>query len=230
MAASYDESERVTKTPETTMSVELPTNWFQRDAQIVAAELIGCEMIVRDGPAPEIRIRIVETEAYLSSNDLACHAAHGRTARNAPMFQDGGLLYVYSIYGLHHCVNVVTEKAGQGSAVLLRGAEVLEGENSLRQRRGDVETSALLRGPGNLCKALGFSKQDNLRSCSSASLFLIAPSSAPNVHVSTRIGIRQDADLALRFYDPTSSSVSSHKRGRPLELVSADAMTSKLKS
>ena len=104
-------------------------------------------------------VRLVETEAYLGPEDLASHSARGRTARNEPMWGEPGHLYVYRIYGLHDCVNVVGGPGDKPEAVLLRAGEVVEGEALARSRRGaGVEHRRLAAGPGNLCRALGIDR------------------------------------------------------------------------
>ncbi len=199
----------------------LSLEWFQRDPTIVAAELVSCTMHMRIRRSEEhdieqwVRMRIVETEAYLSKNDAACHAATGRSSRNAPMFEDGGVLYVYKIYGVHYCANIVTELAGQGSAVLLRAARCEEGEDILRSHRPGVKDHELARGPGNLCRALGLDLGHNLHSCNSEDLYFtaVAPECAPPIiMVGPRIGISKAVDLPLRFFEASESAVSAHRR------------------
>ncbi len=191
----------------------LRPEWFQRDTQTVAQDLIGCLMFLQYPELPLLAVRIVETEAYLPENDLACHAARSKTKRNAVMFNSGGCLYVYRIYGIHMCANVVTETQDRGCAVLLRAAEMVEGEEFMLLQRGDVDRSQLMRGPGNFCQALAIDLQLNGQSCSSPTLWFQARDSHPRVHCSTRIGITQSADLLLRFYDADSKAVSAHRKG-----------------
>jgi DNA-3-methyladenine glycosylase len=105
-------------------------------------------------------VRLVETEAYLGPEDLAAHSARGRTARNEPMWGPAGHLYVYRIYGLHDCVNVVCGPGNKPEAVLLRAGEVVEGEPLALERRGArADTRRLASGPGNLGRALGIDRR-----------------------------------------------------------------------
>jgi DNA-3-methyladenine glycosylase len=120
--------------------------YFARPTLEVARDLLGCRVV-----HGAVVLRIVETEAYLPG-DSAAHASRGRTPRNAPMFGPPGRLYVYRCYGLHQLVNVVTEGEGVPAAVLLRGAEVLEGEALVRGRRGGRLDCI---GPGKVGAALG---------------------------------------------------------------------------
>ena len=129
-------------------------SWFDRSAEEVAPELLGA-MLIHDTPNGRIAGRIVEVEAYVGPEDLAAHSSRGRTTRNTVMFGMPGHLYVYLVYGLHHCANVVCGPGGKPEAVLLRAAELTEGEEQARTRRGDVPHARLAAGPGNLAAAFG---------------------------------------------------------------------------
>ncbi len=132
----------------------LDRTWFDRSAADVAPELLGC-LIVRDTPGGPIIGRIVEVEAYLGPEDRAAHSWHGLTARTATMFGGPGHLYVYLVYGLHHCLNVVCGPGSKPEAVLLRAAQIIAGEPLARSRRGEVKSNRLAAGPGNLGAAFG---------------------------------------------------------------------------
>jgi DNA-3-methyladenine glycosylase len=129
--------------------VRLPRAFYDRPTTRVARDLLGCVLVLRrPGDGLERRARIVETEAYVGERDLACHASKGRTPRTEAMFGPPGRAYVYLIYGLHWCFNVVTREAGRAEAVLVRAAVPLarcEGHAS---------------GPGALCRALGIDGGD----------------------------------------------------------------------
>lgn len=120
----------------------LDVAFYDRDTVVVARDLLGRTLV-----HGERRGRIVETEAYVGEHDLACHASKGRTPRTAVMFGPPGRAYVYLIYGMHHCFNVVTEAEGHASAVLIRGLAPLEGETLVGH------------GPGRLCRALGIDRR-----------------------------------------------------------------------
>jgi DNA-3-methyladenine glycosylase len=126
----------------------LPRAFYDRDAAEVARELLGKHLVLRAGGVERVG-RIVETEAYLGPHDLAAHSARGRTARTEVMFGPPGHAYVYLIYGMHHCMNVVTQAEGLASAVMLRALQPVSGL--------DLSTS----GPGLLCKAMGIDRQLN---------------------------------------------------------------------
>jgi len=128
------------------MSAKLPREFFARDARVVAKALLGKVLVHADGGARRA-VRVVETEAYHGRDDEASHARFGPTRRAAIMFGDPGVAYVYLIYGLSHCFNVVTGSAGFASAVLVRAGEPLEG--CLHRTRG----------PGNLCRALAIRRE-----------------------------------------------------------------------
>lgn len=134
--------------------------WFDRSAAEVAPDLLGC-LLVHDTPAGRIAGRIVEVEAYLGPEDLAAHSSRGETPRNAVMFGRPGHLYVYLVYGMHHCANVVCGPGAKPEAVLLRAIELTEGEELARTRRGAVPRARLAAGPGNLASAFDIDRRLN---------------------------------------------------------------------
>jgi DNA-3-methyladenine glycosylase len=134
--------------------------WFDRSAADVAPDLLGA-FLIHDTPAGRITGRIVEVEAYLGPEDLAAHSSRGETRRNLVMFGPPGHLYVYLVYGIHHCVNVVCGPDAKPEAVLLRAAELTQGEDLARSRRGDVPASRLAAGPGNLAAAFDIDRRLN---------------------------------------------------------------------
>jgi DNA-3-methyladenine glycosylase len=136
----------------------LGREFFEHAPDDVARALIGSLLVVRDGEREHVA-KIVETEAYGGRNDPASHAFRGPTKRSAIMFGPAGYLYVYLIYGVHWCMNVVTQASDEPSAVLLRGAQLLSVDES-----GD-ERGTPLRGPGNLTKGLGITGNDNGLDC-----------------------------------------------------------------
>ena len=180
-------------------------------AQAAAPRLLGVEVVTRiDGALT--RGRIVETEAYLAEGDAASHSASGPTRRNASMFEAAGAGYVYLIYGMHLCFNVVTGAAGQGEAVLIRALEPLEGLDAMRRRRGGRASDRdLCRGPGRLAQALGIERADDGGELlAGGRIQLIDRSAAPAaVEVGPRIGITKSAELPLRFRDAAALRWSS---------------------
>ncbi|HET8777873.1 MAG TPA: DNA-3-methyladenine glycosylase [Candidatus Limnocylindria bacterium] len=135
--------------------------WFDRPSAELAPELLGARL-VHDTPDGPIAGRIVEVEAYRGPEDLAAHSSRGRTPRNAVMFGPPGHLYVYLIYGLHHCLNVVAGPGDKPEAVLIRALHLDEGIELARQRRGQaVLERRLAAGPGNVGSALGVDRSLN---------------------------------------------------------------------
>jgi DNA-3-methyladenine glycosylase len=177
----------------------LAREFFERDPDDVARALIGTLLVVR-GTVGEHVAMIVETEAYGGRNDPASHAFRGPTKRNAIMFGPAGYLYVYLIYGVHWCMNVVTEFADEPSAVLLRGAQLLSGSGS------DLSNGTALRGPGNLTKGLGITGDDSgLDCCADVDARLsfhrsLDVQSATLVDTSARIGLSVEKDRPSRYF------------------------------
>ncbi|PZE19800.1 DNA-3-methyladenine glycosylase [Paenibacillus xerothermodurans] len=167
----------------------------------VAHRLIGCHL-VRQTPHGTIRVEITETEAYKGRDDPASHAYRAVTPRNRLMFGEVGRLYVYLIYGLHYCMNVVAHEPGNAGAVLLRAAEPVEGLELIRANRPGVADRNLLNGPGKLAQGLGvdigFNGYDLMRS-PDRQLALHISSKALPVAASPRIGISQAKELLWRF-------------------------------
>jgi DNA-3-methyladenine glycosylase len=178
----------------------LPRSFYERDTAVVAQELLG-QWLVHRVAGHEYIGRIVETEAYVGPHDLASHSAKGLTERTRPMFGPPGHAYVYLIYGIHHCMNVVTEPAGHGAAVLLRAVEPVR------------EITGRTQGPGLLCKAMHIDRRLNAHDLLSAIFFITAPDPAlpcPIVR-RPRIGVDYAGDWAkklLRFYIQDNPFVS----------------------
>ena len=219
----------------------LPEAFYARPAEVVAPALLGQTLVVTVGsvqaqqdtnsersarthqrdkrqlPAGRYRVRIVETEAYVGTHDLACHASKGRTPRTEVMFGAAGLVYVYLIYGMYHMLNIVTGQVGEGQAVLIRAVEPLEPPTL------PVNTN----GPGKLCRALDIDKRHNGRSLhrslhkslrgslQSEALHLCAGTPPRRVITTPRIGIDYAGDwkdAPLRFFDADSAHVSKRRK------------------
>jgi DNA-3-methyladenine glycosylase len=193
------------------MSAAIPREFYDRPTEIVARELLGAvlECRTRDGVASG---RIVETEAYLGEEDLACHAAVGRTARTDPLYGPPGTAYVYFIYGMYWCFNAVTRAEGLPSAILVRAVEPLQGIDLMRRRRAlrSQRDTDLTNGPGKLCLALGISGQHNRHPLDVPPLLIRrgAAVSREAVTVTPRVGITQSADWPLRWFVTDSPFVS----------------------
>ncbi|HVZ74244.1 MAG TPA: DNA-3-methyladenine glycosylase [Polyangia bacterium] len=183
----------------------LPRAFYERPTEIVARALIG-KVIVRRLDGALRRARVVEVEAYLGEKDAASHARHGRTPRAAMMFGPPGHLYVYFVYGMHHCMNVVTETDGVAGAVLIRAAEPLPDDGGFPYR-----------GPGKLCAGLGVTLADKGLDVTSRGAIYVADDGtpAPRLSVSKRVGVDYAGRWAarrLRFYVAGNPHVSGRPR------------------
>ncbi len=199
----------------------LAREFFDRPATQVAPDLLGC-VLWHDSEAGRVAVRLVEVEAYAGAADPASHAFRGQTARNAVMFGPPGHVYVYFTYGMHFCVNLVCEPAGQASAVLLRAGEVVDGARlAARRRPGRSRAIDLARGPARLCQALGIDRSlDGADACGAGSPLGVGPGPAGTtgpLQVSTgpRVGISQAADWPLRFWLAGDGHVSGYRSSKP---------------
>lgn len=180
----------------------MPPDFFHRPAEIVARDLIGALLLVEG-----VGGRIVETEAY-DLNDPASHSFRGPTARNAPMFGPPGRAYVYRIYGLHWCFNIVCDAAQAGSAVLIRALAPTAGLGLMQSRRNVASIEGLCSGPGKLCQALAIGAAHNGAAVTAAP-FAMSPTLAPvRVARGRRIGITAGADTPWRFAEAGSRFLS----------------------
>jgi DNA-3-methyladenine glycosylase len=182
----------------------------------LARFLIGM-VVVRDLDGTLLTGRIVETEAY-TADDPASHSFRGPTARNRTMFERHLHAYVYFIYGTAYCLNISSEPAGVGAAVLIRALEPLTGLDAMRTQRGSAAADRdLLRGPGRVCRALDIDRRlDGADLETDARLWLGADGSPrPAVRSSLRIGISQAADRRARFYAVGSPYLSGRKALSP---------------
>jgi DNA-3-methyladenine glycosylase len=172
----------------------LPREFYGRGTSAVARELLG-KLLVRRRPEGGVQTaRIVEVEAYLGQKDAASHARRGPTPRAAIMFGPPGFLYVYFIYGMHHCMNFVTESDGVAGAVLIRAAEPIAGFNGVPRP---------LTGPGKLCATLGITLRDKGRDLTRPgrrdALYVADDGLPPPRRVAApRIGVDYAGDWALR--------------------------------
>jgi DNA-3-methyladenine glycosylase len=183
----------------------LPRAFYARPTIEVAHDLLG-KLLVRRPAARGGQLRaarLVEVEAYLGERDAASHARRGPTPRAKIMFGPPGFLYVYLIYGMHHCMNVVTETDGVAGAVLLRAAAPVAGVPDLRRP---------LTGPGKLCAGLDITRRDNGLDLTAGGAFYLADDGAPTPRraASKRIGVEYAGAWAarkLRFYVPDNPYV-----------------------
>lgn len=196
------------------LDARLPPSFFARDALVVARALVGVTLVVRaphdrrDDAAPpghgaHVRAaRIVETEAYRGPRDLACHARAGLTKRTRTLYGPPGRAYVFLIYGMYDCFNVVCFGEGKGHAVLVRAAEPVVG----------VDEGVRTDGPGRLTRALGITRAHDGEDLVAGAAIALAPrTSRPAIGVSARVGVAYAgawADEPWRFFDARSRHVS----------------------
>jgi DNA-3-methyladenine glycosylase len=171
---------------------KLPRAFYDRETVVVARELLGKILVHVVRGEPRIG-KIVETEAYLGTHDLASHSSRGRTKRNEMMFGPAGFAYVYQIYGMYFCMNVVTEREGHASAVLLRALEPIE------------NIAGKTSGPGLLCRAMGIDKRLNGHDLLSDDFFIAEPEREETFTIVKRPRVGVDyagawAKRHLRFY------------------------------
>ena len=177
--------------------------FFDRSTIELAKALLGKYLVYGN-----LRGKIVETEAYLYRDDPGCHASNGLTARNAPMFGPAGHTYVYFIYGMYYCLNVVSGKTGEGEAVLIRALEPVQGMDVMKERRKTNRIENLCNGPGKLTQAFGITKKHNNLSLLTGELQIHGSREKPEIICSTRIGLSAGKDLELRFFIAGNGFVS----------------------
>jgi len=186
--------------------MRLSRNFFNRDTVLVAKDLLG-KYLVRKIDGKLVRAKITETEAYCGQKDLANHASKGITPRTKVMFGSSGRAYVYLIYGMYHCLNVVTEKEGYPAAVLIRTAETLNSKletlNNLKITNSKRNTK--LSGPGILCRELKIDRTLNgVDMCKSNKIWIEDSKEKPaKIRRGKRVGIDYAGaykDKLWRFY------------------------------
>lgn len=188
-------------------SVKLDRDFYLRPTLKVANDLIG-KFLIYKSPAGLISARLVEVEAYIGEDDPACHAAVGKTRRNYIMYGQGGHSYIYFIYGMYYCLNVVTENEGYPAAVLIRGAVPAEGIDIMRSHYKSGENNFLTNGPGKICKAFGLTKKQNGLDLTGDRLYLEDRAYNPvKIMHSTRIGINKGTDRKWRFFEADSKFI-----------------------
>lgn len=203
----------------------LPRSFFERPADVVAPELIG-RVLWHETPEGVAALRIVETEAYGGESDPGSHGFRGMTERNRVMFGPPGHAYIYFTYGMHFCLNFVTEAEGVCSAVLIRAGEPVTGvELMSRRRQAGTRSQARLiveqniaSGPAKLTQALGLGRAQNGLDLLHGPLGVGGPGGAVNPLVTgARVGIREGLDLMWRFAEAGNPHVSRPAPGTRLK-------------
>ena len=185
----------------------LPRRFYERPTILVALDLLGCTLRHKTR-AGIISGRIVEVEAYLGQSDPASHAFIGRTERTKIFWQGAGIAYIYFIYGMYLCFNVITRSAGDVGGVLVRALEPMEGTPLMQKNRGTEEITALTSGPGKLTRALAITLTDNGRDVTRGDLTVVPGSAPSRITVAGRVGISRAKEAPLRFYQSGSIYVS----------------------
>lgn len=197
------------------MPTALSSAFYDRDPVAVARELLG-KLLIRRSREGTCAGRIVETEAYLSMSDPACHATRGMTRKNKTMFGPPGLAYVYPIHA-RYCLNAVTEPRGQASAVLIRAVEPLQGMSLMSRRRSTDRLLDLARGPSRLCEAFDIPRRfDGWKLTTPRSLWIEEDTNSTSVDftiaTSPRIGVTSAQEALLRFFVNGSRFVSGPRK------------------
>ena len=199
------------------MKKTLNRKFYNRSTLKVARELLGKHLVVKKG-RNYVSGKIVETEAYVGKNDPASHAHQGMTPRNKVMFGDPGYAYVYLTYGMHHCLNFVTERKGFPAAVLIRAVEPTDGIQIMKRRRKIADLKNLTSGPAKLCQAFGIDRTLNGADLCSDIIYVEdrgvnrtvqARGNKPTKAVSTsRIGVNEGKEKKWRFHIENNEFVS----------------------
>lgn len=203
----------------------LTPEFFARPTLVVARDLLGKILAVRNKKTGKIlRARIVETEAYRGENDLACHASKGRTKRTETLYAEPGTIYVYLIYGMYHCLNIVTEKKDFPAAVLIRAVEPLEGKKTIKPSKtpafGNWISKRRTDGPGKSCRAMGIDRSFNKEKLGKR--IWVENASAPGrgkIARGKRVGVDYAGDSAhcqWRFYIKNNPFVSKRIGNREI--------------
>ena len=189
----------------------LPRSFYDRPTLDVARDLLG-KTLVRRTPDGSAALRIVETEAYVGQADNACHASKGLTERNRVMFGPPGHAYVYFIYGMYHCLNLVTERDGFPAAVLIRAGQPIYGMPEMVPRRKTAKPAEIASGPGKLCMALAIDRALNgVDLCREGPLYVEDGYTPSDIVTCPRIGVDyagEHRDLPWRFYIKGNPCVS----------------------
>lgn len=196
-------------------------DFYQRGALTVAKEILG-DYLVREIDGRKIKSIIVETESYIGASDKACHAYnYKKTERTKPLFEEGGIAYVYFIYGLYHCLNIVTNIKDEPEAVLIRAVEPVDNLDYLSNVRFNkgydeltkTQKKNLTNGPSKLCTALNITKKENyIEFYKEGSLYIESnPNKNFEIVETTRVGIdyaEEAKDFPWRFYIKDNMYVS----------------------
>jgi len=193
--------------------------FYLRDSITVSRELLG-KIIVRKSGNNILTAKIVETEAYVGEYDPASHAYMKFTERNRVMYDRGGKVYVYFIYGNYYCFNIVSERRGIGNATLIRAVEPLEGIVKMKKFRGEIKNIYdLTNGPAKLCMALNIDKSLYGKDVTEENdIFISSPLKKESFEIvnSKRIGLNKGIDYPYRFFIKDNPYVTKHKLNKEI--------------
>ncbi len=190
------------------MRRKLKRKFYNRPTLKVAKDLLGKYLVVQKGEKI-LSGKIVEAEAYIGTNDPACHASRGMTPRNKVMFGPPGYAYIYFTYGMYHCLNLVTEKKGFPAAVLIRAIEPDQGMELMMKRRGMKNIKNLTSGPGKLCQAMGLDRSLNGEDLCSGRIWVEdRREGVSKIKSTSRVGVTNGKNKKWRFYIYDSGFVS----------------------
>lgn len=185
-------------------------SFLQKPSLQVAPKLLGWTLC-RRLPEGVVKLKVVETESY-HQDDPASHSFRGITKRTAPMFEAGGVVYVYFTYGMHYCINIVCGPAGRGEAVLIRAAEPVDGIEIMQNNRGGKAVRNLCNGPAKLVQALGITDAKLSGQRLGKGTLWLEPPDEPvkksQIVIGPRIGISQAVEVQARFYIKNNIYVS----------------------
>ena len=188
----------------------LKVDFYLQDTLTVAKQLLGKILVIQKNRILR-SAKIVETEAYIGDHDPACHAYGKFTNRSSTLYEEGGTIYVYFIYGNHYCFNVVTEPKGKGCAVLIRAVEPVEGLDFMFKKRGkNIPLHNLTNGPGKMTQAMGIDESFNRKNLFTPSIYIFQPDYQSDFEIvtTTRIGINIGKEFPYRFYIKNNPFVS----------------------
>lgn len=194
--------------------MRIEREFYMRDAVTVAKDILGKIIVKKDDKGKRFSGRITEVEAYMGIFDKASHSYGGkRTKRTEVMYKEGGHSYIFLIYGMYECFNVVVEAEGNPQAVLVRGIEPLENKNLMQEKRKVKKEKDISNGPGKLTKALGITREDNGVDLVNDKNIWIEDDgyNVKEIVETTRIGIdyaEEDALKPWRFYIKDSEFIS----------------------
>ncbi len=191
---------------------KLPRSFYLRDGLEVAEQLVG-KLLVHDSPEGLTSGRIVELEAYMGECDRACHAYGGRrTDRTEILYHEGGHAYVYLIYGMYNCMNIIANEEGIPNCIFIRALEPVEGIELMKFRRGRENIRNLCSGPGKLCIAMGITRELYGEDLCGDRLWLEDDGCSPEIACGKRVNINyagEDAELEWRFALKGSKFISA---------------------